>query len=554
VYALRVRASLFGFNAPHPKTLADDTLKHYSFDLTKPIGDWIFTIGGQSIDLDATYPGILPQSWLVLSRVDYLQVYRATAVIEASRADFTLAGKTTRISLDTDELLDDFKSAYRDTMVFAQSELLEISEAPITTPITGATIPLAQPPLGLVIGQWLVASGKDSATGDEITELVQVWAVHGTMLMVTPPLKKSYARDSFSLNGNIAHATHGETVSEILGSGDAGQRYQRFTLKQSPVTYVSAATPSGATSTLEVRVNGLQWHEEPTLFGRGSQERIYVTRTGDDGKTTVEFGDGVTGARLPSGQDNVRAKYRKGIGVDGLVKAGQLTTLLTRPLGIRSVVNPGDATGAQDRESLDDARTNAPLTVLTLDRTVSLQDYEDFSRAFAGIAKALATWTWDGQTKRIFITVAGPNGAEIKPDSDTYINLLDELRDAGDPFVGLQVKSYRPAHFRFAGKVKVNPDYETDVVLAAVERALREEFSFDVRAFGQPVFLSEVIASVQAVPGVVALDANRLYRTGETLETRLLAALPETLTDGSVVAAELLTLDPAPLDELGIMS
>ena len=103
---------------------------------------------------------------------------------------------------------------------------------------------------------------------------------------------------------------------------------------------MSAATASGAASTLELRVNDLLWHEATTLYGRDSQEHIYVTRTGDDGKTTIEFGDGVTGARLPSGQDNVRAKYRKGIGVEGLVKAGQLTLLLTRPLGVKAVTNP----------------------------------------------------------------------------------------------------------------------------------------------------------------------------------------------------------------------
>jgi hypothetical protein len=156
----------------------------------------------------------------------------------------------------------------------------------------------------------------------------------------------------------------------------------------------------------------------------------------------------------------------------------------------------------------------------------------------------------------VFITVAGPDGAEIKPDSDTFANLLAALQQSGDPFVSLRVKSYRPAHFRFAGEVKLNPDYETDAVLAAVESALRGQFSFDARAFGQPVFLSEVIAAVQAVPGVVAVDVNKLYRTGApaTLEMRLLAALPETLADGSLVAAELLTLDPAPLDELGVMS
>jgi hypothetical protein len=227
--------------------------------------------------------------------------------------------------------------------------------------------------------------------------------------------------------------------------------------------------------------------------------------------------------------------------------------------------------------------------VLTLDRVVSLQDYEDFSRAFAGIAKALATWTWDGRTKAVFITVAGPDGSTIEADSDTYTNLLSALQLAGDPFVSLRVQSYRDVYFRFAGKVKVNPDYETDAVLAAVEEALRAQFSFDVRAFGQPVFLSEVIAAVQEVPGVIAVDVDKLYRadsavlktlplapligtlaggsvvatksltpavnvdkligafSASTLETRLLAALPETLADGSVVAAELLTLHSDPL-------
>ncbi len=555
VFALRVRSSLFGFNAPHPLTLSKDTRSNYGF---KDGSDWTFTISSQTIDLDTTYPGILAQSWLVLSRPDYQELYRASTVVEGSRASFTLAGKTTRIGLDTNENLNLFQGAgYRDTMVFAQSELLEIAAQPITTPITGATVALAQMPSGLVKGQWLVASGKDSNTGAEITEVVQISGMDGVVLTVTPALANSYARESFSLNANVAHATHGETVQEILGSGDASQTYQQFTLRQPPLTYVSAATASGATSTLAVRVNDVLWHETPTLYGRGSQDHVYVSLTGDDGKTTIEFGDGATGARLPTGQDNVRALYRKGIGTDGLVKAGQLTSLLTRPLGIKSALNPEAATGAQDRESLDDARTNAPLTVLTLDRTVSLLDYEDFSRAFAGVAKALATWTWDRQMQRVFITVAGPAGAEIKSDSATYQNLLDALQQAGDPFVSLRVKSYRPAYFRIAASVKVDPDYETNLVLAAVEAALCAQFSFEVRAFGQPVMLSEVIAVMQAVPGVVALDLDKLYRSDAgtaTLETRLLAALPETGSTGDTAAAELLTLDAAPLDKLGVMS
>jgi uncharacterized phage protein gp47/JayE len=583
VYALRARASFFGCYAPHPLTLSTDVRTNYGFSTSSDDSDWPFTISGQTIDLDTTYSALLTNSWVVLSQPgftivietdsgvtsessgSYQELYRATSVIEAAQAKYTLAGKTTRVVLDKDENLDEFEKFYRETMVFAQSELLEIAEYPyfdstgeLLPAVTGATIPLAEAPTGLVEGQWLAASGTDSTTGEAIAEMVQVSAIDVATLTVTPALAKTYTRDSFSLNANVAHATHGETVSEILGSGDAAELYQQFTLKQPPLTYVSAATESGASSTLEVRVNDLLWEEVPTLFGCALEDRVYITRIDDDGNTTIEFGDGETGSLVPSGSDNVRAEYRKGIGEDGLVTAGQLTTLLTQPLGIQSVVNPEDASGAEDQESLDDARTNAPLTVLTLDRVVSLLDYENFSRAFAGIAKALATWTWDGQAKTVFITVAGTDGAEIGADSDTYTNLLSALQLAGDPFVSLRVQSYRSVYFRFAGKVEVDSDYETDAVLAAVETALRAQFSFDVRAFGQPVFLSEVIAAVQAVPGVVAVDVDKLYRDGSTsptLETRLLAALPGTLSDGSVVGAELLTLHSDPLgDALEVMS
>jgi predicted phage baseplate assembly protein len=350
------------------------------------------------------------------------------------------------------------------------------------------------------------------------------------------------------------------------------------------LTYVTAPTPSGAASTLQVRVNDLLWHEAPTLYGRGPHDRVFITRTAADGKTTVQFGDGITGARLPGGQENVRASYRKGIGLGGLVKAEQLSLLMTRPLGLKEVINPLAADGADDPESLDEARHNAPLTMLTFDRIVSLQDYEDFAHAYAGIAKALATWTWDGRRRGVFVTVAGPGGAAVKPDSNLHTNLLAAMQQAGDPFVPLEVASYRQALFRIAGSIKVDPDYQPDKVLAAVEQALRGHFSFEARSFGQPVMLSEVIAVIHTAPGVVAVDLDKFERTDApapsnlkqlnllklfpgkskfqqpksrrlvlaqlTLKHRLTAQTPTAGADREMAAAELLTLDPAPL-ELG---
>ena len=554
IYALHQRAALFGANAPHPATLSDQTLGHYNQAAN---ADWDFTISGQTIDLDTTYPAIVEKSWLVLSKPSYQELYRASKVVEASGAKFTVTGKTTRIQLDTNENLDLFDgSDYRDTLVFAQSEFLEIAEQPIEDPISGATIELENSAHGLTPGQQLAVSGKDNITGEAVHEFAKVNTITGALITVTLPLTKTYRRASFAINANVAAATHGETVQELLGGGDAGAKFQIFKLRQPPLTYVSAANAEGAASTLQVRVNDILWHETSTLYGQGGKDRVYIARRDDDGTTSVQFGDGATGARLPSGQNNIRAQYRKGIGVDGLVKAGQLTMLLSRPLGVKGVSNPEASTGAQDPERLDDARSNAPLKVLTLERVVSLIDYENFARAFGGIAKALATWTWDGRSRGVLITVAGPGGAGVAPGSATYDNLLAALRAAGDPFVELRIKTFRPAYFRFAGNVKIDGDFESDKVLAGVEQALRDDFAFAARSFGQPVQLSEVIAAIQAVPGVIAVDVDKLYRSGSAsiLQQRLLAELPVLSLNGQLSAAELLTLDAAPLDQLGVMT
>lgn len=598
IYAFRKRAALFGSNAPDVRTLPDSVLKNYDLATTanSRATEWSFSPLGSPFNLDTTYPSIVQGSWIVLSNLSRHELYGVSAVLDSSQNNYTLTAKTTQVTPDTTKHLNQFGSP-RGVVVFAQSEKLSLAQTPMTPPPLQAgnsVITLAQAAPGLQAGQTLVVSSMApgaTASDPAISEVVAIKVVSpdGMTVNLSTSLQNSYDPTTVSINANVARATHGETVSgETLGNGDASQSYQQFTLRQSPLTYISSATASGDESTLTVRVNDIEWHEVPTLYGHGPRERIFVTNTDDNQKTSIEFGDGVTGARLPTGQGNVRATYRKGIGTAGLVKAGQLSLLMTRPLGVKAVTNPLDASGAADPEGLDAtgatdpkaleaARLNVPLTILTLDRIVSLQDYEDFARAFSGIAKALATWTWSGQVRGVFVTVAGANGQAVSEGSPTYNNLLSAMQMAGDPYVPLRVQTYRQAYFRMAARVKVDPDYSQDLVLTAVENALRDAFSFDARAFGQPVTQSEVIAVMQAVPGVVAVDLYKLYRprrlifydlertvvqnlihffppgSYSQLNTILVAAVPQPGADGSIVAAELLTLDPAPLDDLGVM-
>ena len=82
--------------------------------------------------------------------------------------------------------------------------------------------------------------------------------------------------------------------------------------KRLPLTYRSAANETGADSELSVRVDDVEWAERPTLFGAAPAERVYTLSTDEQGKTSVVFGDGVRGARLPSGVNNVRATLSPG--------------------------------------------------------------------------------------------------------------------------------------------------------------------------------------------------------------------------------------------------
>jgi predicted phage baseplate assembly protein len=309
----------------------------------------------------------------------------------------------------------------------------------------------------------------------------------GTRLTLVSALTQAYVRKTVTINGNVAPATHGSAVNEVLGSGNASLPSQRFTLRQSPLTHVSAATPSGVASTLALRVNGVLWREVHDFYGSAARDRVYIARLNDDGSTSLAFGDGSYGARPATGTENIVAGYRKGIGAVGNVAAGQLTLLQTRPLGVQGVTNPTPATGGTDAETADDIRTNAALGLSTLGRIVSLQDYEDFARAFGGIAKALASWTWFGQTRGVFLTVAGIDGADVEAGGAVFGHLLSAIGDSAEPNVPVRLSSYRRGAFTFSANLMVDPAWDMAAVLAAAQQAAHDAFSFAGRSFGQAV-------------------------------------------------------------------
>jgi hypothetical protein len=309
------------------------------------------------------------------------------------------------------------------------------------------------------------------------------------------------------LLGNVVLASHGETVrGEAAGSGDASAKFQRLALKKKPLTYVPSATAGGVRSTLQVLVDRVLWNEVPGLFGQPPTARVYATRMADDGTVVLQFGDGVTGTPLTSGRGNVTATYRIGSGLVGRVPAGALTTLLDRPTGLREVTNPLPSDGGADPEPAAGARENAPKSVRTFGRAVSLRDFEDLVTASGLVAKAQATWVWDGLARSIYLTVAGQEGATF---SDLGI-IAAGLNAARDPNHRLRIANYARVPILFSATVNVDPSFVRSDVVSAAQASLLDALSFDRLRLAQPIHLSELYRVLQDVPGVLSADITKL--------------------------------------------
>jgi hypothetical protein len=552
-FVFRKRLDVFGHSAPMWMSLSAEFRGNYPGG--DGASDWpgfaISGAGGTTVDLDGSHPDVVAGSWVVLSMPTYRELWRVEEATELNRAEFAVSGKVTRLTLAGGENYAFFADRPRDVTIFAVSEPLTLAEEPDESAVAGDALRVDADVSGFAPGRRLVVRGTTTA-GEEHAEDAVVESVEAEgaawRIGLAAPLAAAYERASAVVHGNVALATHGETVRQLLGSGRAAASFQRFALAHDPLTYVqSSADPSGAADTLEVLVNDQRWTEARTLFAASKRDRAYTVRTDEDGKTSVRFGDGVRGARLPSGTTNVRATYRTGLGAAGNVRAGALAQLLDRPLGVKGASNPAPATGGVDPEPQEHARATIPLGVRTLGRAVSILDYEDYARAFTGVAKASASVLSLRAGRTIVVTVAFAGGERLD-------DLATSLRTHGDPHVEVLVLAGTTDTFRLALKVAVDPAFEPDAVLAGVEAALRAAFSFDARDFVRPVFLSEVDAVAHTVAGVLAVDVDRLY-TGPApgLSDRLLARRAAVDATGEAIPAGLLVLDDAPLDWLEAM-
>ena len=343
--------------------------------------------------------------------------------------------------------------------------------------------------------------------------------------------------------GATTRATHAVIiVDERLGES-AGEPGQVFRLEHSPVL----AAREGETITVEEKRDGelapIPWEQVPEFSNSDRFDRHFTldTATGE-----IAFGPSVRQAdgsvrqygRIPEARREIRfTQYRHGGGVAGNVPAGKIQMLKSAVPYIASVSNMRRAEGGRDQETLEEAKLRARREVRAQERAVTADDYAVLAK---GTSRAVAR-----------VTCITPAQVSTTPASNLPPGMLellvvpavfDALRNgdlgklALDPLMAKEIEAHlepyrllttmvRVREPRYIG-VKVSAeivvtDYsDPEVVRASVKHNLNNFISpldltepdeardellgprWDGWQFGRSLFVSELYAIIQRVPGV----------------------------------------------------
>jgi predicted phage baseplate assembly protein len=313
--------------------------------------------------------------------------------------------------------------------------------------------------------------------------------------------------------GNLLFATRGETVNnEVLGNGDPRSSGQTFKLKKKPLTYLSPNNDLSFVSTLKVFVDNVQWTEVKSFLDCGPQSRSFIVRHDDNQESFIIFGDGVHGARLPSGVNNVVATYRFGSG-KAAPPAGAIQQVARPVIGLRAVRAPIPASEGRDPEGPDQLRSAGPSSVQLFDRVVSTRDFQTIASQQQGVVQVTSQFAWIPSQRQAGVIVRFI-GTPSQP------KLEKALRDRAEPNIALDVHKASPLAATLTVTIEVDPSFKPDVVSAAVLAALTDPATGPLSQAQAPIggqlLVSPLFELIQAQAGVVAVTSVALTRADQS--------------------------------------
>jgi hypothetical protein len=317
---------------------------------------------------------------------------------------------------------------------------------------------------------------------------------------------------------------------ELIGVSD-GTVNQAYPLANSPVSAYSYSV----FVELDPSIGPQQWTYMTSLLGAAQFDLAYTSFVDQNGVFYVIFGDGVNGYIPPLGA-TITCNYQINVGVSGDVGANTITQPVSAVMGLSSVTNPAPASGGATAETVGQVRVNAPASLRSLYRAITVDDFQSLAVQVAGVqwaSSVIVTY----QLVDLYICPAGL--FPVQPSQtliNAVLNYLTPLALAGTTitvlgptYVGIEI----------AIQVHAYANYSNSEVQAVVVAALANLLAMTNTGFGYRVTLGVIYQVVLALPGVNWAVITNLHR-------EILVTLTSPIPNGTTITQLLVT--PLPHD------
>ncbi|GAC1388514.1 MAG: hypothetical protein NVSMB33_18080 [Ktedonobacteraceae bacterium] len=275
-----------------------------------------------------------------------------------------------------------------------------------------------------------------------------------------------------------------------------------------------------------IDVDQTPWTPKRDLLSSDDKARNFVVEIETGGVAYLRFGDGQYGIR-PQPGTQLSATYRVGNGTQGNIGAHSLGHLVVTKeqsdiLGnsIKEITNPLPGIGGTEPESIENVRQHAPSTFNIQARGVTAEDYVAVATRDPRVHRAAAMMRWVGGWYTVFLALERSNSAPFTPHFKQVMSkYMEHFRMAG-----YDVEIVAPVYVSLdiAMNIKIEDSYFRSNVEGMLYDAFnrmrpngeRGIFQQDNYTFGQPVYLSTLLAAVNAVPGIKAVQVTKFQRLG----------------------------------------
>lgn len=261
---------------------------------------------------------------------------------------------------------------------------------------------------------------------------------------------------------------------------------------------------------LRAVIGGVDYDLVDTFAYSFPQSTHFIVVVDETGTAYMVLGDGSNG-KIPSAGSAIIASFKTTSGIAGNLAAGtinELVTDLAAYLPVSTVVtvsNANSSTGGVGYESIENIRKKAPLSVRTLSRAVTKQDYIDITKLHPGVSKADTNFVC-GKTLDIFVVPIN-GGIAVHALLDDVGNYLDEFKMVGTfPIMRAAGTTNIVLEADVTLKFRADPAVATPAILAAI----KDFFSLEKQDINKAIYKSALQALIQAITTTEFLNITKL--------------------------------------------